>query len=410
MNAANPAPRALSPLEVATSLLFGFCERAEENGNGHLDPRAELEALIRPALMRAPCVVGFSGGRDSSALLACALALARREGWPEPVPVTLDFGTARTDEREWQELVVAHVRPRDWVRVAVRDELDLVGPLAAPGLRRHGLLFPANAHLIVPLAREAREGSVLTGVGGDDTFGRWTWHDLGSVAAGRRPARPGDVRRLAHALAPQWLRAEVLRRRAPLTLSWLRPEIKRAVTRRVALELSSAPLTWSARMRWSARWRSWQVAAQSIALLGADHGAAVHSPFLHPSYLGALARAGGRWGWGDRTDTMRALFADLLPEALIARATKAEFGEPLFGEHTRRFALQWDGRSGLEGLVEAEVIRRVWTAPQPHALSAIALQAAWLASGAPEPNGNAAKPASDGTEHASEGIVAVGSR
>ena len=67
-------------------------------------------------------------------------------------------------------------------------------------------------------------------------------------------------------------------------------------------------------MQFSASWRPWRAAAWSVALLGCDHGAAVHSPFLDPRYFAALARAGGRWGWGDRTATMRALFADVLPE------------------------------------------------------------------------------------------------
>src|SRR5947209_20309061 len=101
----------LSPLEVAAGLPFGLCDVSLQRLERPRDPRAALEALIRPALMSPPCVVGFSGGRDSSALLACALDLARREGLPEPIPITLDFGTPRTDEREWQELVVAHVRP-----------------------------------------------------------------------------------------------------------------------------------------------------------------------------------------------------------------------------------------------------------------------------------------------------------
>lgn len=127
-----------------------------DDGGGRVDPRATLEALLRPALARAPCVIGFSGGRDSSALLAVAVALARREGWPEPVPVTLEYDSERTFERPWQEMVIAHVRVDEWVRLKLSDELDFVGPVAAEGLRRHGVLFPANAHMIVPLARAAR--------------------------------------------------------------------------------------------------------------------------------------------------------------------------------------------------------------------------------------------------------------
>jgi asparagine synthetase B (glutamine-hydrolysing) len=346
-----------------------------------VDPRAALEALLRPALARTPCVIGFSGGRDSSVLLAAAVALARREGWPEPVPVTLEYESERTVERPWQETIIAHLGVADWVRLKLTDELDFVGPVAAEGLRRHGVLFPANAHMIVPLAREARGGSVVTGVGGDDTFGQWPWYDLGNVLAGRRPVRGSDVRRCAHALAPRRLRAEVLRRREPLLLPWLRAEVRRQAALRLALELSRAPCTWDARMRFSARWRPWRAAARSIGLLGSDHGAAVHSPFLAPSYFAALARAGGRWGWGDRTETMRALFADVVPEALISRRGKAEFSEPMFSNHTQNFARSWDGQSGNDlGLVDADTIRRVWTAARPHSGSAMALQAAWLAS------------------------------
>lgn len=326
-------------------------------------------------------MIGFSGGRDSSALLAVAVALARREAWPGPVPVTLEYDSERTFERSWQEMLIAHLGVEDWVRLKMTDELDFVGPVAAEGLHRHGVLFPANAHMIVPLAREARGGSVVTGVGGDDTFGQWPWYDLANVLAGRRPVRRGDGRRCAHALAPRRLRAEVIRRRMPLLLPWLRPEVRREAALRIALELSRAPRTWAARMEFSARWRPWRAAAWSVTLLGSDHGATVHSPFLEPSYFVALARAGGRWGWGDRTDTMRALFADVLPEALISRRGKAEFSAPMFSNHTRAFAKIWDGRSGIDAeLLDGDGLRQVWTAPRPHSGSAMALQAAWLAS------------------------------
>ena len=102
-----------------------------------------------------------------------------------------------------------------------------------------------------------------------------------------------------------------------------------------------------------------------MALLGSDHGAAVHSPFLAPSYFDALARAGGRWGWGGRTETMRALFGDVVPEALISRRGKAEFSEPMFSNHTRRFARRWDGQSGIDpALVDGAALRRIWTGPR----------------------------------------------
>ena len=57
-------------------------------------PRAAFEAAILPGLRRSPCLVSFSGGRDSSAVLATATAVARREGLPLPVPITHRFPSA----------------------------------------------------------------------------------------------------------------------------------------------------------------------------------------------------------------------------------------------------------------------------------------------------------------------------
>jgi asparagine synthetase B (glutamine-hydrolysing) len=369
-----------TPFEVATGILYGTVPLPPTPSRA-TTPRAALEAAVLPSLLRAPCVIAFSGGRDSSALLAVAVDLARREGLPTPIPVTLEFASTATVEREWQERVLAHLGLQDWVRLAVSDELDLVGPVAARGLRRHGVLYPANAHVIVPIAEERRGGSVLTGVGGDDIFGAWPWHDLAGLFAGRRTPNAADIRRCAHLLSPLALRAGVLRRREPLALPWLREPARREAAARIARELSSAPRTWNARILWSARWRAWRATARSLELLGANQRGVVSSPFLDPGFLATLARAGGRWGWGDRTATMRALFNDVLPDAVLSRRGKAEFSESLFGVHTKRFAQEWAGRSGVDAtLVDADVLRQVWSARQPHFLSAMALQSAWLAS------------------------------
>lgn len=343
------------------------------------EPRTALEAIIRPALSRSPCVVAFSGGRDSAALLSVAVALARREGYPDPVPVTLEFDGRATREHEWQDLVLRALNLRGWRRLRIWDELDFVGPIAAEGLRQHGLLYPANVHTIVPLAQQAAGGALLTGVGGDDVFGNWAWHDVGALLSGRRRMRTGDVRRLAHALAPRGLRGQVLARREPLTLPWLREPARRQVTAGIARELAGAPRTWSARMAWTGRWRCWRATVRNMQLLAGDR-VAVSSPFLSPWFLATLAAAGGRWGWGGRGETMQALFGDVLPPTLLSRRSKAEFSSAFFGPATCRFAGVWDGASGVDqSLVDGEILRHIWRSERPHFLSALALQSAWLA-------------------------------
>ncbi len=374
-----PTRSGFASLEVAAGMPLGLC-RLEPTPTAALPPRAALAKLLRTSLAHSPCLIAFSGGRDSSALLAVAVDLARGEGWSLPVPVTLRFQSAATDESAWQELVLRELGIDDWVRLPIGDELDLVGPVAARGLRRHGLMYPANAHLIVPMARAATGGSLLTGVGGDDIFGNWSWHGIASLLAGRRPVRPPDLRSLVHMLAPRWLQAEVIRRREPLLLPWIRASERGRVARALAGELASAPRTWSARMLWSTRWRAWRLTAQSMRMLAQDQGASLGSPFLHPSFLTSLAAAGGRWGWGDRGATMRAVFGDKLPESVIARRGKAEFSGPLFGPHTKRFAAVWDGRAGeASHLLDNEALRNAWRSERPNFLSAMALQAAWIA-------------------------------
>jgi len=369
-----------SALEIASGTPFG-CYPEDCAAEAASSPRTALASLVRPMLAQSPCFIAFSGGRDSSALLAVAVDLARREGWALPVPVTLRFTGASTDETAWQEMMLRHLKLNEWVRLDIADELDLLGPVARSGLQRHGLLYPANAHFIVPMARAATGGSLLTGVGGDDVFGNWPWHDLASVLAGRERLQFSHARRAAHLAAPLSLRAEIACRREPLGLPWIVASERRRVARLLAREIGGAPRTWSSRMLWSARWRPWRETVRSIELLARDSGANIASPFLDPGFLASLARAGGRLGWGNRGASTRALFGDLLPETVIRRRDKAEFSGPLFGAATRRFAAQWNGGAGpASGLIDTYVLREVWRSGHPHFLSTMALQAAWITS------------------------------
>jgi asparagine synthase (glutamine-hydrolysing) len=110
--------------------------------------REALESTVAVALERQPCLVTFSGGRDSSAVLAVAIHVARREGLPLPVPITVRFSNAPgAGEPRWQELVIAHLGLGDWEVIELGDELDLLGPAAQRNLLRHGVRYPSNCAL-----------------------------------------------------------------------------------------------------------------------------------------------------------------------------------------------------------------------------------------------------------------------
>ncbi len=365
-------------MEVATGAVLGDVGCAPGARGGDL--RAAVEAAVRRALRQAPCVVAFSGGRDSSIVLALALAVARREGLPLPIPITLEFDGEGTRESDWQERVIAHLEVDEWVRVPLGEELDLLGDVATAGLRRHGLLYPANAHFIVPLASAAAGGSLLTGLAGDSVFGEWPWNDVARLLAGHRRPRPRDARRVVHWLAPGGARVLRCAASADCRRPWLHGAFGRRATLRLAQEAARTPRTWPGQVRAVCASRAWRLTEQNVSILAADHGAGAHAPFLDPAVLEALAVSGGRWGWGNRTATLKALFSDLLPDWILERTSKAEFSQPFFSANTRRFARAWDGRTGVdETAIDGEVLRATWLADRPNFQSSTLLQATWLA-------------------------------
>ena len=371
----------LSALEQATGLIAGpHPDLPDLPAAGSRPARAVFEDIVLEGLGRPPCVVSFSGGRDSSAVLATAVSVARREGLPLPVPVTLRFpGVASTEETDWQELVVAHLGVTDWERIVLTSEVDWLGELARAGLVRHGLLWPPNAHFHVPMFRTARGGTLLTGLDGDGLLGGWRWERPQSVLARRSSPRPRDMLRVGLALAPGPVRRAAMHRRRLPPVSWLQPAAQRAFARHWVEESAAEPRRWDDRMVWYGRRRYLHLARHSLALLAADEGCEARHPLSDPRFVAVLAHDGGAAGWGNRTETMAALFGDLLPGALIERRRKAEFGRAFWQKEARRFAETWDGSGVDHSLLDADRLRQAWTAENPVFASITPLQGAWLA-------------------------------
>ena len=368
----------LSDLELAAGTAIGGESTVPLPGTA-LDAREALEQACVAALVREPCIVSFSGGRDSSAVLATAVRVARERGLAAPIPVSLRFpDVPSTEESSWQELVIRHMRLTDWVRIEIGDELDFLGPWARAGLSKHGLLWPANAHFHSPIFERAGGGSVLTGLDGDGLLGGWRWRRAQAVLERRARPAPRDVMRVALALAPESVRAARLARRQQLHVSWLRPDARRLLAGLLARERASEPRPWPARVAWFAGRRYLKLGVHSLALLAEAHDVEVHHPLLDPTFLSALAARGGPAGYGTRQEATRALFGDLLPAELVVRPTKGEFGMALWGPQARRFAAHRDGAGVDPELVDADLLRAVWSKPNPPLGAATLLQHAWL--------------------------------
>ena len=343
-------------------------------------PRGALAAELVDALACSPCAVSFSGGRDSSAVLAAAVEVARREGLPEPVPVTLRFpGVASTEESEWQELVIAHLRVREWERIEVRDELELLGPVARAALTAHGLLWPPNAYVHVPILERARGGSVLTGLDGDGLLGDWKWARAQAVLHRRVRPEPRDALRVGLALAHPRVRHRWMRPHVLSATPWLRPEARAELALLARADAAREPRRWDRRMTYYRRRRHLRLTVRSLELLATTRAVRVRHPLLAPRFLAALAAQGAGAGYGERTDAMLALFGDLLPPELLRRPRKAEFGRALWRSEARAFAATWDGTGVDDELVDADCLRGAWSAPSPWFGANTLLHEAWLA-------------------------------
>jgi hypothetical protein len=382
------AGTSMTPVELVSGTVRGIDPTATPllTTPPGLTTRAALEEVVRRALRRPPCVVSFSGGRDSSAILAVAAHVARREGLPLPIPVTLRFpGSPDAQEDSWQELVLRHLGIEDWVRLPFDDELDALGPYAQAVLNRHGLLWPANAHAHLPIAGQAPGGTVITGVGGDELLTHDPlWLRVNQVVAGQARIQRRDVLRLAAFFGPKPVRRAGMRyrlRHVP-PRPWLRSEAQRAVTADEVNCLLAEPLRWDAAID-QAWWRSRcrRVGAFSLEQVTSVHHTAVCNPFADALVLGAIVREGGRTGFPSRTAVMQHLVGDLLPERLISRRSKAVFTGAFWNRHSAAFAAEWDGSGVDPDLVDVAKLRQIWLGVEgsPDFRTFSLLQSAWLA-------------------------------
>jgi hypothetical protein len=366
------------PLEIASGTMLG-----REVGVAPLPKvapagtRRALERAVARALARPPCVVSFSGGRDSSAILALATAVARRHGFADPIPATLVCpNDPATDETDWQNQVVDHLGLGDWERVTIDDELDIVGPVALDVLGRHGLLFPANAFVHVPLLHLAAGGSLLSGAGGDEVLDSPALPLLRALRGYERPSRaailtsirelgPGAARRVgALAVAGQ---------------PWLKPGASAEAARRAGEAINALGVRWdTALRRWTAD-RYYLAIAASLACIGRDDDVEVISPFLDPDVMAALASDGGWAGFVDRADALARFVGDLLPRAILERTSKALFTRALRSEATTMLVGEWNGEGVDSSLVDVEQLRTVWQSEAPDARASLLLQQVALA-------------------------------
>jgi hypothetical protein len=337
---------------------------------------AALERVLLGPLQRTPCVVSFSGGRDSSAVLAVTADVARRHGLPLPVPVIMRFpNDPQSEESAWQELVLDHLGLAPEI-VHVQHELDALGDVATEAVGRLGVRWPANAYLHAPVLERARGGSLLTGVGGDELLGTRAARVV-FLSRGRALPRRSDLREVPGSLRSRRAREAAWVRDNGPRFPWLTPEGEHTVHLALAREETAWPHRWDRSLTHWHRSRAFSAVSGLIGLYAERFDVQVTNPLLDPAVLAELRRIGGATGFGSRTAAMKRLFGGLLPAQVLARETKAGFNRAVFGPAVRAFAREWDGIGVDERWVDVEALRDAWLSPTPDFRSIILLHQAW---------------------------------
>jgi asparagine synthase (glutamine-hydrolysing) len=375
----------MTPVEIAWGYVFGHDRAPVESSERQVSLRQAVEEVVCRSLLRPPCGVAFSGGRDSSLILALATHVARREGLPEPIAITKVFpDVPDAEESEWQNLVVRHLGVREWERIDIREELDVLGPLAADRLTQHGVVWPVTTHADIPMLDLIKGGSLIDGEGGDDVLGVEP-HRIAPLnvlfRSSRRPSR-SLVRASLRALAPPRVRSARLARHFDYESAspWLRPEANREFLAAVARKEREQPLRFSSSVRLVTQRRVYTEGLRTRRFFARRWDVEYEAPLLHPDVVDACAREGGWLGRGTRTATLRALVPDLLPDAVLSRTSKAAFNDVYWSRHAQHFADQWTGDGIDRELVDVDQLRDLWRSDGHKVRTKPLLQQAWLAS------------------------------
>ena len=121
--------------------------------------------------------------------------------------------------------------------------------------------------------------------------------------------------------------------------------------------------------------------AAALDRVGDHYGVRVRSPLLDEGFVNALAAELGPVGPRRRSVAMRHLAADLLPEGVLGRDTKAVFAAMVWGPRFRQFVADWSPDEldpALRGLVDPVVVKQAWSQERPVFSSMMLVQHAWL--------------------------------
>jgi Asparagine synthase len=272
-------------------------------------------------------------------------------------------------------MVVRHLGLSEWL-VIDRPDADLLDPAITGLLGSHGLFYPSQIGSYLPIVSAAAGGVMLTGEGGDESFGGWGFRaalhpiEWGPTAAAKATA----VAMISRGPVPvqRWYR----RRGQPYP--WLTEAGRRSVESALDDRAETEPVGWRKYLAWAFARRAWHLAQSTLDMVGEGSSCRVVHPLAEPTVLGSLASTWSRRGPADRTDVMDAVVGDLLPRAIVEREDKAVLASVFIGARSQAFIEQWDGSGVDDEWINSQALREVWGRRYPYAGSFNLLHQAWL--------------------------------
>ncbi|MDV6304439.1 asparagine synthase-related protein [Rhodococcus cerastii] len=381
----------LTDREIAYGFPIGSAESEIRKGQPlrrrrpQSSPIEILDRILMEALSKTPCVIAFSGGRDSSLLLARAAMVAKKHGLPRPVALTHRYPAEDTDaqETEWQNRVIDHLRlldlPLEWVINDVSTEFDILGKPLTNLLAANGRPFypPASGSTLFD-CKFASGGSVVTGEFGDELFGSSRSYRFRRAVSAFRLSEPKTIKGVVRPLL-RTMRAVDVDEITQLTgVSWLTTE-ERALFLQDTKRAVDDSFGWRGEVRRKLTLRNLDVFVETRDRIAELFDCLAVDPFLDYKFIESWLDWVGYFGMSRET-AMSVLSDGLLPESVITRRGKAFFNRSRFGDETRKFLANWNGDGTSNPHVDAELMQAVWTQKLVPLQSALLLQQAWLAS------------------------------
>ncbi len=339
-----------------------------------------LVGFIAKELDDRPVYVEFSGGCDSSVIIAAAQAACRAANHDDPIPLTYRYPLQpETDESDYQDAVLTHLGLGVGHRISITSEFDLLGPVAQRCMERHGLAWPAAGMVRTGVWEQLEPGTLLSGEGGDDALGPRRIAGLARAMRELKRRRPRAVAgNLVRTIGP---RGQRMRRFDFKAGEWLSAAEGKRFVALAAADPVGEPLSNGEFATWFTNRPAVRLANHQLIAMAASANQRFVAPFMDPAFVCAVDDLSPRWQLLDRRAVLRMHFADHLPKQLIDRTDKRFMSGVFFNEHAREFARHWDGRIFVSG-IDSEALRSHWTTAERDAVSALSfmlLQAAWMA-------------------------------